>query len=175
MDSAGDDLELSATGFRGNLSCKVAVDKIALESKTLADGVVVVEGARGAARLSRLGPGFLLYVCDGVLSEPFYSPMVAMAQREVESVGKLAMFVDGWALHSVDTGFREQWTEWFKSHKAHFHMQLLVRSRLVDMAASLANLFTGISVIKSYSNAGAWEHACRKDFPAFRHTAKKTA
>ena len=153
----------------------MAADRIAVESKTLADGVVVVNGPRGVARLSRLGPGFLLYVCDGVLSEAFYSPMVAMAQREVESAGKLAMFVDGWALHSVDTGFREQWTEWFKSHKAHFHMHLLVRSKLMDMAASLANLFTGISVIKSYSNAGAWEHACRKDFPAFRRAAKKTA
>ena len=132
----------------------MAADKIAVDSKTLADGVVVLESSRGVARLSRLGPGFLLYVCDGVLSAAFYPPMVAMAQREVESAGKLAMFVDGWALHSVDTGFREQWTEWFKSHKAHFHMQLLVRSKLMDMAASLANLFTGISVIKSYSNAG---------------------
>jgi hypothetical protein len=153
----------------------VAADKTAVESKTLADGVVVVKGGRGVARLSRLGPGVLLYACEGVLSEAFYAPMVAMAQREVEAAGKLVMFVDGLALHSVDTGFREQWTEWFRSHKAHFHMHLLVRSKLMDMAASLANLFTGISVIKSYSSPGAWERACRTDFPAFRHTAKKTA
>jgi hypothetical protein len=94
--------------------------------------------------------------------------MVAPAQREVASNGRLAMFVDGWLLTSVDTGFREQWTEWFKTNKQRFHMQLLVRTKLMDMAASLANLFTGLNVIKTYSNIANWELACRRDLPSFR-------
>jgi hypothetical protein len=151
------------------------VPKPAVQSRALSDGTIVVEGGRATARLSRLGAGVVLFTCQGVLSEAFYAPMVAVAQREVETAGKLAMFVDGWALHSVDTGFREQWTEWFKLHKQHFHMRLLVRTKLMDMAASLANLFTGISVIKSYSNVAAWEHACRSDFPAFRRAVKESA
>jgi hypothetical protein len=149
------------------------VDKNAVKSKILADGAVMVEGPRGAARLSRLASGVVLYDCRGVLSSSFYAPMVAVAEQEVVAAGKLAMFVDGWALHSIDTGFREQWTDWFKRHKEHFHMRLLVRTKLMDMAASLANLFTGINVIKSYSSIAAWEHACRSDLPSFQRIVKE--
>jgi len=153
----------------------MTADKATVTTRTMEDGTVVVDGPRGGARLTRLGSGVVLYVCHGVLVGGFYEPMVAVAQSEIESAGKLAMFADGWALHSVDTVFRERWTEWFKTNKQRFHMHLLVRTKLMDMAASLANLFTGISVIKSYSNAGNWEQACRRDFPAFRHTIRKTA
>jgi hypothetical protein len=153
----------------------MTIDKEAVESTTVADGTVIVTGVRGSARLSRLAPGVLLYVCDGVLSANFYAPMVAVAQREIDAAGRLVMIVDGWELRSVDTGFREAWTEWFKLHRQHFGMRLLVRSKLMDMAASLANLFTGVSVIKSFSNIGAWERACAADFPGFRKAAKASA
>jgi hypothetical protein len=153
----------------------MATGKDAVESRTLSDGTIVLENARGSARLSRVGQGVVLFVCEGVLSVDFYQPMVAVAQLEVERAGSLAMFVDGLLLRSVDTAFREAWTEWFKAHRHHFHMQLLVRSKLMDMAASLANLFTGISVIKSYSSVSAWERACVADAPGFRRIAKASA
>jgi hypothetical protein len=44
-----------------------------------------------------------------------------------------------------------------------------VRTKLMEMAASLANLLTGIAVIKTYSNLTAWDAACTADFPAFRN------
>ena len=84
------------------------------------------------------------------------------------------MFVDGWQLHSVDTGFREGWTAWFRPYKERVHMRLLVRSKLMEMAASLANLFTGLSVVKTYSAYAAWEQACARDYPAFRRSVKAT-
>lgn len=140
----------------------------AVQSKTLLDGTVMVEGVRGFARLSRLQPGALLFVCTGTLSADFYAPMVKIAQHEVDLTGRLLMVVDGWDLLSVDTGFREQWTLWFKEHKDHFQMRLLVRTKLMEMAASLANLFTGMSVITSYSNIGVWERAVAPDVPGFR-------
>lgn len=132
----------------------------------------MVKGARGEAHLQRLGSGVLLYTCRGALSAPFYEAMVAPAEREIAPTGQLAMLVDGWLLSSVDTGFRERWTEWFKANKHNFHMRLLVRTKLMDMAASLANLFTGVNVIKTYSNVAAWEQACRQDFPAFQRRAE---
>lgn len=137
--------------------------------RTLADGTVLVEDIRGSARLSRLAPGVLLFVCSGILPTSFYEPMVAVAQREMARGGPVVMFVDGWELHSVSTGFREAWTDWFKANKKSFRMQLLVRTKLMEMAASLANLFTGISVIKTYSTYASWEQACRKDHAEFRH------
>jgi hypothetical protein len=47
-------------------------------------------------------------------------------------------------------------------------MRLLVRTKLMEMAASLANLMTGMSVIKTYSSVSAWEAVCRSDQLAFR-------
>jgi hypothetical protein len=138
------------------------------ESKTFSDGTVHVKDARGSAQLTRLGPGALLYVCTGFLDTSFYEPMVQVAQREIDAAGDVAMFVDGWHLRSVDTGFREAWTVWFKANRDHFHMQLLVRTKLMEMAASLANLFTGVAVIKTYSNVRSWERACTDDFRGFQ-------
>jgi hypothetical protein len=82
------------------------------------------------------------------------------------------MFVDGWELQAVDTGFREAWTIWFRRHKHRFQMRLLVRTKLMEMAASLANLFTGLNVIKTFSTHSAWERACIKDYPSFRRASK---
>jgi hypothetical protein len=150
----------------------MSLDKDAVSSRTLPDGTVLVESARGTARLTRLGPSALLCVCTGVLSTDFYTPMVAPAQRELDQSGRLSMFVDGWELRSVDTGFREAWTEWFKGCTQHFAMRLLVRTKLMDMAASLANLFTGMNVVKTYCSIASWERACRQDFPSFRGRTK---
>lgn len=132
------------------------------------NGTVLVEDARGSAQLTRLGPGTLLYVCSGFLCERFYEPMVDMAQREMHANRDVVMFVDGWNLRSVDTGFREAWTLWFKANREHFHMRLLVRTKLMEMAASIANLFTGVAVIKTYSNVPLWRRACTDDFRAFQ-------
>ena len=149
--------------------------EVAVESKSLPDGTVVVENGRGSARLSRVAPGVLLYVCEGALSAGFDAPMVELAQLEVKGAGKLLMAVDGWELRSVDTEFREAWTVWFKANRQHFQMRLLVRSKLMDMAASLANLFTGVTVIKTYSSVGAWERACALELPGFRRIPKASA
>jgi hypothetical protein len=153
----------------------VPVEPEILKTRTLADGTTFVESARGAVTLSRLAPGVVLFQCRGILSGKFYWPMVAVAKREVDAHGKLAMFVDGWDLKSVDTDFREPWTAWFKEHRDRFGMRLLVRTKLMEMAASLANLLTGIAVIKTYSNLGAWNAACTADFPAFRNGRREPA
>ena len=143
-----------------------------VSSQALADGSRLVESGRGSTQLFRLGAGVLFYVCKGSLSRSFYLPMVALAQEEVDRSGRLVMFVDGWELRSVDTEFREAWTAWFKLNREHFHMRLLVRSPLMDMAASMANLLTGIHVIKTYSKVAQWERACTVDFPDFRATSR---
>jgi hypothetical protein len=149
----------------------MAGQALGIKSTTLIDGSVKLESAKGSALLAVLAPGVLLYTCRGVLARPFHPPMIAPAQREVEQTGALLMFVDGWELHSIDTEFREAWTEWFKQHRHHFRMRLLVRSKLMDMAASLANLFTGTSVIKTYSSVPTWELACAADHEGFRRRA----
>jgi hypothetical protein len=148
--------------------------RVSIATQVGRDRVVTVSDARGSARLERLGPGALLFVCTGYLSAEFYAPMVEPAAREVRATGRLTMFVDGWELRSVDPAFREAWTEWFKSHREHFRMRLLVQSKLMVMAANLANLFSGSTVIKTYANIGLWERDCARDFPGFRGRDKAT-
>jgi hypothetical protein len=97
----------------------------------------------------------LLYVCSGYFVTAVYPPMVALAESEIAATGQLVMLVDGWELKSIEAGYREAWTEWFKVHKNDFGMTLRVRSKLMEMAASLANLFTGSSVITTHSSVAA--------------------
>lgn len=141
-----------------------------VESAPQADGSVLVRNGQGSAHLIRVQRGIVLYTCSGFLARPFYGPMVSVAQREIDAAGELHMLVDGWDLRSVDTGFREAWTTWFKSNRQNFRMQLLVRTKLMEMAASLANLFTGLSVITTHSSIGGWERACSKSIPDFRRS-----
>jgi hypothetical protein len=145
-----------------------ATGHAAVESERRADGSVLVKGDQGSAHLERLAPGVLLYTCSGFLAQPFYPPMVQMAQDEIDVARELVLLVDGWNLRSVDTAFREDWTSWFKVHRERFRMQLLVRTKLMEMAASLANLFTGLSIITTHSSVGGWEQACAKTLPGFR-------
>lgn len=146
---------------------QVTERKRALTSTARADGSVFVENEQGSAHLVRLAPGFVLYTCSGFFSVAFYEPMVRVAQQEIDAAGKLVMFADGWDLRSVDTAFREAWTAWFKRYRDRFQMQLLVRTKLMEMAASLANLFTGLTVITIHSSTSHWERACTKSLPGF--------
>ena len=140
-------------------------------SKTSSDGTVVIEGDRGTARMSRLAPGMLSYVCSGYFPATYAQPMIAVADREMRFHGSVVMITDAWELSSVDSGYREAWTAWFKAHKQSFRMTLLVRSKLMEMAASLANLFTGLSVVTTYSKVPDWERAVRRDVPGFQRTS----
>ncbi len=138
------------------------------ESKRLLSESVHVEDERGATILTRLAPGVLLYECSGFLAASFTQPTLAMARSEMERTGSVALLTDAWELRSIDTGFREAWTAWMREHPGRFHMRLLLQSRLMEMAASLANLFAGSRVIHTYSDLNAWERACTADLPSFQ-------
>jgi hypothetical protein len=144
---------------------------VAPTSRTLTDGTIVLEGPRGVARMSRVAPGVLLYVCSGQFSSAYAQPMIAEADREIRWSKKLVIAADAEALSSVDTGFREAWTEWIKLHKHEFRMELFVRTKLMEMAAGLVNLFTGVNVVKTSASVEAWQRSVARDVPGFRRGA----
>ena len=150
----------------------MAVEPETFKSEARADGTLVLESQRGAVRLSRLAPSFLMFICRGTLSVKFHPDMIAFTQREMDAGERLGVFVDGWDLNSVDTDFREAWTEWFRRHRQRFGMRLLVRTQLMEMAASISNLLTGREVVKTYSSVAAWEADCVAELPAFRRPAE---
>jgi len=164
-------------GFAARLGARqgeMLRDRSRVTATTQPDGSVVVEDRSGFARLTRLKPGVLFFYCRGYLQASFYEPMVAVAQHEMDLHGSLLLIVDGWEVGSIDTAFRESWTVWFKRYRDRFRMSLLVRTTLMVMAASLANLFTGISVITTYSNIDSWEKAAGRDVPGFRKRGAST-
>lgn len=135
---------------------------------TATDGTVTLEGERGFARLSRLAPGVTFFLCRGYFPTSYAEPMIAVAAHEIRVSKKLVMAVDAWELSSVESGFRETWTTWFRAHKHDVSMELLIRSKLMEMAASLANLFTGVNLISTHSKVDEWERAVAKSVPGFR-------
>jgi hypothetical protein len=145
---------------------------VTVAAEVLTDGTLVLRDARGVARLRRLGEGVLFFICEGYYSVAFYSRMVELAEREVRACGRVAILVDGWDLRSVEPAFRESWTAWFKVHRDRIHVRLLVQSKLMVMAASLANLFSSTTVVKTYANVGVWERDCAGDFPGFTSRIK---
>jgi hypothetical protein len=54
-------------------------------------------------------------------------------------------------------------------------MTLLVKSKLMEMAASLANLFTGVRVIATFSSIAEWERVVATDVAGFKRTTKPAA
>ena len=142
-----------------------------VRSTTSTDGTVNVEGERGSARLTRLAPGVTFFLCRGYFPTTYAAPMIAMADREIRVTKKLVMAVDAWELSSVESGFREAWTVWFKAHKRDVQMELLIKSKLMEMAASLANLFTGAKIVSTHSRVEEWERAVAKAVPGFRRPA----
>lgn len=144
-----------------------------VKSVSLKDGSTELVSDRGSARMRRLASGIALITCRGVFSEAFHPPMEDFVERSVEAAGPIIVFVDGWELHSVETGFRERWTEWFRKNRQRVRVHMLVRSKLLEMAISLVNLFAEAPAIQIYSAADDWERGCAAHHPGFKRSPSR--
>ena len=66
------------------------------------------------------------------------------------------------------TLFREQMTAWFAAHKEIATVNMLLHSKLLEMALNLANLATGTATARAYANLASWEAAGQKEVLGFR-------
>ena len=143
------------------------MDQRTLRETQHGDGTLELAMGATRVRVRSLRPGVLLYVGAGFLSEAFYAPVVALAERELAAAGALVMLVDGRRNTAMDGGHPEPWTRWFRANRHRFRMHILVRTKLLAAAAQVANLLSGGDVLRSYTNVRDWEEACARIAPEF--------
>jgi hypothetical protein len=85
-----------------------------------------------------------------------------IAVRRMDAVlsdaGKIAIFLDFTDSPGYDSGLRVLWTQWLQSHlRSITKMHIVVKSKMVAMGVSVANLALG-GIIQTHSQrAGAYE------------------
>lgn len=119
-------------------------------------------------RTHDVGDGVLLSGCRGVQSESFAARIIGDGTQQLEKHGRCVFMVDATESSRMTTGFREQMTSWFKTNQGRVRVHMLIRSKLLEMGLTVANLAIGMTAAKAYSNAVAWESAGRSESPRFR-------
>jgi hypothetical protein len=117
----------------------------------------VWQGPQGSMRLdwSRKGVMRVLMLGHG------HGEFAPVVNRRLEMVlrftGRFSTFGDFWDLHTYDSAFRVDQAKWVDKHRAQFEgSQILVRSKLVAMGVSVANLALG-GKIKVYSQRAEFD------------------
>ena len=93
-----------------------------------------------------------------------YEEFGPVAARRMDAVlgdaGKIAIFFDFTDAPRYESGLRVFWTQWLQSHlRSITKMHIVVRSKMVAMGVSVANLALG-GIIQTHTHrAGAFERA----------------
>ena len=101
-------------------------------------------------------------VLEVVLGVYGYEELGPISVRRMDAVlsdaGKIAIFFDFTDAPGYDSGLRVFWTQWLRSHLSSItKMHIVVRSKMVAMGVSVANLALG-GIIQTHSQrAGAYE------------------
>ena len=88
----------------------------------------------------------------------------AIAVRRKEAIladaGKIAVFYDFGEMPGYDSGLRVSWTKWLKAHlHSVVRIHIVVKSKIVAMGVSVANLALGGVIQTHTQRAGAFERA----------------
>jgi hypothetical protein len=142
-----------------------------LEKTQLPDGLRFSD-ERGSASVRRLQPGVLLFHYVGHLRQIFYDPLIEETEAELErqkGQRKLVILADCYDLQSVETAFRERWSDWLKRHEDNVQIVFgLIKSKLIDMAVSIMTLVSRNHQIRTFSSIPAFEAAIAREVPSLR-------
>lgn len=132
----------------------------------LADGSRLFVHPQGCLQLHDLGGGVALHVCTGILV--FARHVQDDGERLIAAYGRAIFFVDSHEAKMMTTEFRDSMTSWVKKRADVAQSHLLIRSKLWEMAISVAKLIVGADSLFVYSNVQAWEAAGRRFAAGFR-------
>lgn len=121
---------------------------------------------QGIVQMHDLGKGVSLHVRRGVMVQPFAEQITLDGERQLEKAGRYVLMVDALEVRMHTTEFRNAMTTWFREREA-ASVHLLIRSRMLEMAANVANLLMGVHRAKHYYDANTWEAIGRKYVPSF--------
>jgi hypothetical protein len=120
-------------------------------------GGVRLKTAQGEGEIWMATPSIAMYATYGYVSTDLTNRLVAGLNRLTHGVPSFYFFINAANTTGYDPGARVAMTEWIKRNGPRliaFHV--LVQSKLLSMAAAVANLATG-GIIRSHSNLAAFE------------------
>lgn len=138
-----------------------------MKTKSLPDGSVVVFDAQGIVQIHDFGNGVSLHVRRGIMTGDFAKYVIEDGERQLKNFGRYVLMVDGVETKMHMTEFREVMTNWFRDHEtAVVHM--LIRSKMLDMALTVANLAMGSTRAFAYVEPDTWETIGRREARGFK-------
>lgn len=145
-----------------------------MKTKSLPDGSVVHFDAQGIMQIHDFGGGVSLHVRRGIMTGDFAAYVIEDGERQVAKYGRYVLMVDGVETKMHMTDFREVMTNWFRDHEtAVVHM--LIRSKMLDMALTVANLAMGSTRALAYVDPDTWEAVGRREARGFKRMSLPTA
>lgn len=138
-----------------------------MKTKSLPDGSVVHFDAQGVMQIHDFGNGVSLHVRRGIMTGDFAAYVIEDGERQIQSFGRYVLMVDGVETKMHMTEFREVMTHWFRDHESAV-VHMLIRSKMLDMALTVANLAMGSTRALAYVDPDAWEAIGRREVRGFR-------
>lgn len=103
------------------------------------------------------GRGVLEVVLRGHGHEELAAIVIRRKEAVLSDAGELAVFFDLGDMPGYDSGLRVALTRWLQSHLRSVKIHVVVRSKIVAMGVSVANLALG-GIIQTYTQrVGAFE------------------
>ncbi len=138
-----------------------------MKIRTLPDNSQLLFDEQGIMQMHDFGGGVSLHVRKGIMTADFAVRVIEDGERQLGVFGRYVLMVDGSETRMHTTEFREVMTNWFMPRTtAVVHM--LIRSKMLDMALTVANLAMGSTRAHTYVDAGAWEAVGRREASSFR-------
>ena len=111
---------------------------------------------------NRLGGG----VPSPSITAPAFPPAPAEAEATLRKYGRCIFFVDSLDSSQMESGFREVIPAWLGRHHDRAFAHLLLKSKLIEMAANIGNLIARHTISRAYTSIAAWEEAGRRELGA---------
>ena len=122
-------------------------------------GGLTQETSRGRLALWTLDHGFLVFQIVDHGDKSFIAPIVAGFERSLRQGSTVQMFVDVERMNSYDTELRTEVTAALARERKRIGcLHILVRSKIVAMGVSVANLALG-GIMTIHGEPGPFQHA----------------
>jgi hypothetical protein len=145
-----------------------------MKTKSLPDGSVLHVDTHGVMQVHDFGGGVSLHVRRGIMTGDFAAYVIEDGERQLGKFGRFVLMVDGVVTRMHTTEFREVMTTWFRDHEtAVVHM--LIRSKMLDMALTVANLAMGSTRAMAYVDVDTWEAVGRREARSFQRKSLAAA
>jgi hypothetical protein len=147
-------------------------------TKVLGNDHLVLRGKRMLIVATRAAPGVIIATHIGFDDGEVLDRYLEMVGQEIEMAGSIALFIDAGEQSGLAGDARDRAANWMKSAAkgATVSSDLLIKSKLLEMAMSILTMLTGNSKnMKYHSDARSYEKALARKGPFLDRLAEHRA